>query len=127
MHLLLVRSTANVSSALTAQNLNLQYSWLSKDASLVSSFCRVFVLIFIPSEIEKAGGKPFIMVDQAIDHRQYMVRASQVVLVVKSLPTNGANLREAGSIPGSGRSPGGGNDNPLWYPCLEKSMDRGAW
>ena len=30
-------------------------------------------------------------------------------------------------IPGSGRSPGGGNGNPLWYSCLENSMDRGAW
>ena len=31
------------------------------------------------------------------------------------------------SIPGSGRSPGEGNGNPLWYSCLEKSMDRGDW
>ena len=33
----------------------------------------------------------------------------------------------AGSIPGSGRSPEGGNDNPLQYSCLENPMDRGAW
>ena len=32
-----------------------------------------------------------------------------------------------GSIPGSGRSPGGGNGNPLQYSCLENHMDRGAW
>ena len=32
-----------------------------------------------------------------------------------------------GSIPGSGRSPGGGHDNPLQYSCLENPMDRGAW
>ena len=32
-----------------------------------------------------------------------------------------------GSIPGSGRSPGGGHGNPLQFSCLEKSMDRGAW
>ena len=31
------------------------------------------------------------------------------------------------SIPGSGRSPGEGNGNPLQYPCLENLMDRGAW
>ena len=31
------------------------------------------------------------------------------------------------SIPGSGKSPGEGNDNPLWYSCLENSMDGGAW
>ena len=37
------------------------------------------------------------------------------------------NMRDLGLIPGSGRSPGEGNDNPFWYPCLENSMDRGAW
>ena len=50
--------------------------------------------------------------------------ASQVVLVVKNSP---ANLRDAGSISGSERSPGEGNGNPLQYSCLEKSMDRGTW
>ena len=35
--------------------------------------------------------------------------------------------RDMGSIPGSGRSPGGGHNNPLQYSCLENSMDRGAW
>ena len=44
--------------------------------------------------------------------------------VVKNPP---ANAGDAGSIPGSGRSPGGGNGNPLQYSCLENSMDRGAW
>ena len=34
---------------------------------------------------------------------------------------------DPGSIPGSGRSPGEGNANPLQYPCLENPMDRGAW
>ena len=34
---------------------------------------------------------------------------------------------DTGSVPGSGRSPGGGNDNPLQYSCLENSTDRGAW
>ena len=37
------------------------------------------------------------------------------------------NAGELGSIPGSGGSPGEGNDNPLQYSCLENSMDRGAW
>ena len=44
--------------------------------------------------------------------------------VVKNLP---ANAGDVGSIPGSGRSLGGGNGNPLQYPCLEKPMDRRAW
>ena len=38
-----------------------------------------------------------------------------------------ANTGDAGLIPGSGRSPGGGNGNLLQYSCLENSMDRGAW
>ena len=37
------------------------------------------------------------------------------------------DIRDAGSIPGSGRSPGGGHGNPLQYSCLENPMDRGAW
>ena len=38
-----------------------------------------------------------------------------------------ANARDVGSIPGSGRSPGGGHGNPLQYSCLENPVDRGAW
>ena len=47
--------------------------------------------------------------------------------VVKKLPANTGDAGDTGSIPGSGRSPGGGNGNPLQYSCLENSMDRGAW
>ena len=50
-----------------------------------------------------------------------------MVLVVKNLPTNAGDIRDAGSIPGWGRSPGGGNGNPLQSSCLENPMDRGAW
>ena len=57
----------------------------------------------------------------------YNIGASQVMLVVKNLPASAGNIREVGSIPGSGRSPGGGNGNPLQYFCLENPMDRGAW
>ena len=53
--------------------------------------------------------------------------ASQMVLVVKIPPTNAGDRRDPGSIPGSGRSPGGGNGNRLQYPCPENPMDRGAW
>ena len=52
--------------------------------------------------------------------------AFQVVLVVKNLPVQAGVIRVSGSIPGSGRSPGGGHGNPLQYFCLEKPMDRGA-
>ena len=47
--------------------------------------------------------------------------------VVKNLPANAGDIRDAGSIPGSGRSPGEGNGNPLQYSCLENPRDRGAW
>ena len=53
--------------------------------------------------------------------------ASQVVLVVKNLPANAGDLRDTGLIPGSRRSPGGGNGNPLQYSCLENPIDKGAW
>ena len=52
---------------------------------------------------------------------------SQVALVVKNLPTKAREVRDVGSVPGSGRSPGGGHGNPLQYSCLENPMDRGAW
>ena len=50
-----------------------------------------------------------------------------MALVAKNLPANAGDVRHAGSIPGSGRSPGGGNGNPLQYSCPENPMDRGAW
>ena len=50
-----------------------------------------------------------------------------VVLVVKNLPANVGDARDANSIPGSERSPDAGNGNPLQHSCLENSMDGGAW
>ena len=50
-----------------------------------------------------------------------------MALVVKNPPANAGDIRDTGSIPGSGRSPGEGNGNPLQYSCLENPMDRGAW
>ena len=48
-------------------------------------------------------------------------------LVVKNPSVNTGDIRDSGSIPGLGRSPGGGHGNPLQYSCLENPMDRGAW
>ena len=61
--------------------------------------------------------------------------ASQVASVVKKkkerkkedLPANTGDVRDEGSIPAPGRSPGGGHGNPIQYSCLENPMDRGAW
>ena len=53
--------------------------------------------------------------------------AAQVALVVKNLPVSAGDTRDEGSIPGSGRSPGGGHGNPLQYSFLENPKDGGAW
>ena len=52
---------------------------------------------------------------------------SQVALVVKNLSANAGKIRDEDSIPGLGRSPGEGNDNPLQYSCLVNPMDKGTW
>ena len=53
--------------------------------------------------------------------------ASQAALVIKHLPANRADVRDAGSIPGLGRSPEEGNGYPLQYSCLENLMDGTLW
>ena len=53
--------------------------------------------------------------------------ASQVALVVKNTPADEGGIKDTGSIPGSGRSPGIGNGYPLQYSCLENTMDGGVW
>ena len=53
--------------------------------------------------------------------------ASQVAPAVKNPPANARDVRDASSTPGSGRSPRGGNSNPLQYSYLENPMDKGAW
>ena len=51
----------------------------------------------------------------------------QAVLVVKNPPANAGDMRDAGVIPGLGKTPGEGSGNPLQCPCLDNSMDRRAW
>ena len=50
-----------------------------------------------------------------------------MVLVVKNLPASPGDTTDLDTIPGLGRSPGGGNGSPLQYSCLEILMDRGGW
>ena len=59
-------------------------------------------------------------------HLAVFVGAPQVPLVLKNPPATAGDIRDLGLIPGSGRSPGGGNGNPLQYSCLENPMDKGA-
>ena len=53
--------------------------------------------------------------------------ASQAVLMVKNLPANAGDKRDAALIPGLGGSPRGGHDNPIQYSYLENPADRGTW
>ena len=50
-----------------------------------------------------------------------------MMLVVKNPPANEGDIKDSGSISGSGKSPGGGHGNLLQYSCLEDPMDTGAW
>ena len=56
-----------------------------------------------------------------------VLRASQVAQLVKNPPANAGDPGDMGSIPGLGRSPGGGRGNPFQYSCLGNFMNRGAW
>ena len=50
-----------------------------------------------------------------------------MALVIKNMPANAGDMRDPGSVPESGRSPGGGNGSPFQYSCQENPMDRGDW
>ena len=50
-----------------------------------------------------------------------------MALAIKNLPANAGDIRDVGSVPGSGRSPGGGHGNPLQYSYLDNPIGRGAW
>ena len=70
---------------------------------------------------------PFTLNMVILHYSLQIARASPVVLVIKNLPANAGDTRDVSLIPGSGRSSGGGDGNPLQYSRLENSMDRGAW
>ena len=81
-------------------------------------------------------GKPQSMVLQKVRsdyvtstsfHFMFLLWASLVVLVVKNLSANARDIRDAGLIPGLGRSTGRGHGNPLQCSCLENPRDEGAW
>ena len=55
-----------------------------------------------------------------------VIQINIVVLVVKNLPANAGHIRDVGSVPGLGRSPGGGHGNLFQYSCLENPMDGGV-
>ena len=60
-------------------------------------------------------------------HANIKYGASQVALMVKNQPANAGDIKDSGSIPGCGRSPGGGHGNPLQCSYAENPMNRGTW
>ena len=93
--------------------------------------------VFLPGESQGRGslvscrlwGRTELDTTEATQQQQQQhcfIRTSQVALVVKNLPAKAGDIRDSGSISGSGRSPGGGHGSPLQYSCLENPMDRGA-
>ena len=74
----------------------------------------------ILNNLKQYFSSTFLMLD-------IMLGSSQVSQVVKNPPTNAGNIRDVRLIPGSGRSPRGGQGNPFPHSCLENPMDRGAW
>ena len=101
----------------------LQGSFQSRDWTQVSHIAGRFFTIYATGKgMNHYWFKPLcfgIVWDRA--------RTSQVTLVVKNLPSNAGEVRDTGSIPGLGRSPAQGHDNPLQYSCLENPMDTEAW
>ena len=79
---------------------------------------------FLP--LSKGGGdKPFKPLSAVMSPQTRPLETRAVYPL--ALPTNAGDVREAGLMPGSGRSPGGGHGNRPQYSCLEELMDRGAW
>ena len=76
----------------------------------------------LPSEVENQWGG-FIMIMVFSDVKSFFSGGA----MVKNPPANVGDVRDVGWIPGSGRSPGGGNCNPLQYSCLENTTDRSTW
>ena len=101
------------------QQLQMENSWLALGPSTVTSLRQRKTRWFSTHQNFKNNGWD--------TERPSSLRASQEALVVKNLPANAGELRDAGLTPGLGRSLGGANGNPLQYSCLENPMDRGAW
>ena len=82
---------------------------------------------FIDGETEVHGGLATGPRELEFEFRSVCSAASHITLVVKNMPANARDVRDAGLIPGLGRSLGGRHSNSLQYSCLEHPTDRGAW
>ena len=114
---------------------------LHKTSDIYFQFCCKFP-IYIPAFAYCIVKFPYFQIEKYFTHWENVLPLKNILMVtlnlsycikymgfpggsvVKNPP---ANARDMGSIPASGRSPGEGNGNPLWYSCLGDPMDRGTW
>ena len=123
-------SPSNESSGISLPWLHvLLYQGLSSNADRTSRPTQPGQLLPHPSQFPLCLGEFswYSLPDKPFIPDYMLMGATQVVLVIKKLPANAGDVRDLGSTPGMGRSPGGGSGNPLQYSCLENPMDGGAW
>ena len=94
--------------------------------SLATGGCLLAVSSDGLSSVRDLWGAPGVPLCVPISSAYKDIGASQLALVVKNLPANAGDVGDAGSIPGSGRSPGEGHGNPFQYSCLKKPLASGA-
>ena len=94
--------------------------------SLAAGGCLLAVSSDGPSSVRDLWGAPGVPLRVPVSSAYKDAGASQLALVVKNPSANAGDVGDAGSIPGSGRSPGEGHGNPFQYSCLENPLARGA-
>ena len=102
----------------------LEYTTLSQKVCIA---CQKMRILPLGNAAIGCLGSKFLFLFFLIPGTHRRIIASQAVLVVESPPENSGHIRDTGLIPGLGRPPGEGHDNPLQHSCLENSMHRGAW
>ena len=104
-------------------------SWWNQYILVLESLLLIAVTLLCNKKLYKLEFQFFGDVIKSLKFMNCMLErmSSQVALVVNNLPASAGDMRDTGSIPGSGRSPGRRNGNPLQYSCLGSPMVRGAW
>ena len=111
----------------TAKTKSIKLFFLKRIWVLVSKWGYIFIEVTNPNPALHASGCSEIITKYYHNWAPSIGKwASHVVPVVKNLPANSGDTGNVGSMPGSGRSPGGGHGDPLQYYCLENSVDRRA-
>ena len=100
------------------ESLSTQYFTLPASSS--------FVFLLLPQDCQDSMPSFCHCCKNSLPPALHSLPLMHVMLVVKNLPAKAGDVRDAGSIPGSGRFPGGGHGNPLQCSCLENLKDTGA-